>query len=406
MTKKRSSTRQQSTKGSRISLGTVIGIILIAIVLFAQYVLGVDVLPEEETKTSTPAADVTQDPTSVANAPDSALTPIDGGYDGGWFQLYFTTPINTTDESKFTGSPLEQALVAALDKATTSIDAAIFELNSQPVTDALIRAFTERGVKVRIVTDGEHGLESPETTIDQLDDEDIPIVSDGNRGGFMHNKFFVIDGQYVWTGSTNITHNDIYNNNNNSMFIRSSQLAANYTQEFNELFAGQFGTTSPNTVPNPSININGTPIETYFESEGDVPSQLVTLINNAHSVRFMAFSLTRDDLIQPMLTRAQAGQLDLMGIVEASQRRFAKPLFCSDLQIRQDGNPDILHHKIFIIDESIVVMGSFNFSAKAANENDENTLIIHNTAIAKAYLEEFNKRWSEAKTVSKTDLGC
>ena len=74
--------------------------------------------------------------------------------------------------------------------------------------------------------------------------------------------------------------------------------------------------------------------------------------------------------------------------------------------MRQDGNPDVLHSKVFIFDKSIVVMGSFNFSNNAADDNDENTLIIHNPEIAKAYLEEFNRRWQEAKTVSASTLGC
>src|SRR5690606_15988443 len=131
---------------------------------------------------------------------------------------YFTDPINTQDESRFIGAPIEDALVAAIDRAEQRIDAAVFEMTSQPVTDALLRAH-ERGVQIRIVTDGDHGLERPDTTLDQLEDVDIPIVSDGNRGAYMHNKFFVIDRLYVWTGSTNITTNGLYNNNNNALLI-------------------------------------------------------------------------------------------------------------------------------------------------------------------------------------------
>ena len=401
MSKSRRPRRAQGTSNTqRITLGGVVAAVLFAIVLIAQYALGVNVLNEEEA-TNTPPA-----PKPVAVVPGvSTLTPIDGGYDGGWFQLYFTSPINTQDESRFTGSPVENALVTALDGAQQSIDAAVFEFNSQPVTDALVRA-AERGVQVRVVTDGEFGLEQPDATIDQLELADIPVVSDGSRRGYMHDKFFVIDDLYVWTGSTNITHNDIYNNNNNSILIRSSRLAANYAAEFEELFAGTFGASSPKDILNPSVTVEGTRIDTIFESEGDVPTRLVELINNAHSVRFMAFSLTRADLIQPMLARALSGDLDLMGIVESSQRRFVKDLMCAGLQVHRDGNPDILHHKVFIVDDSIVVMGSFNFSNNAANDNDENTLIIYNSDIASAYLEEFQRRWAESEAVPVSDLDC
>jgi phosphatidylserine/phosphatidylglycerophosphate/cardiolipin synthase-like enzyme len=107
-----------------------------------------------------------------------------------------------------------------------------------------------------------------------------------------------------------------------------------------------------------------------------------------------------------LINRARARELDVQGIVEASQRGFAKPMFCAGLNVRQDGNPDVLHSKVFIFDESIVVIGSFNFSQNAANDNDENTLIIHSPAIARAYLEEFFRRWAEAQTVPDSALNC
>jgi phosphatidylserine/phosphatidylglycerophosphate/cardiolipin synthase-like enzyme len=74
--------------------------------------------------------------------------------------------------------------------------------------------------------------------------------------------------------------------------------------------------------------------------------------------------------------------------------------------MRQDGNPDILHHKVFIFDEQIVVMGSFNFSASARDNNTENLLIIHNPAIAAAYTTEWQARFNEGRAPSASDLAC
>jgi phosphatidylserine/phosphatidylglycerophosphate/cardiolipin synthase-like enzyme len=433
MTRQRKSSSTSSSRASsgRATLGGAVAVVVLVIVAIVRLAGGgggsadktavpstvSTTVSTNATNTPKPASTATTGGTPVANA--GQVVAIPGGIDGGWFQLYFTSPINTQDVNLFKGAFIEDALVKAIDSAKSTIDLAVFEFNSQPVTDALIRA-KQRGVQVRVVTDGEHGLESPETTLDQLDAKDIPIVSDGSRSAFMHDKFFVIDKQYVWTGSTNITHNDIYNNNNSSLYIRSTQLAQNYTDEFNEMFnsldsngkvviKNHFGPTSPNTIANPDITINGTEVETIFESEGNVPARLIELINNAHTIRFMAFSLTRDDMMQAILGRVKSGQADVMGVVEASNRRFAKPLFCANvqgLQMKQDGNPDILHSKVFIFDNAIVVTGSFNFSDQAANDNDENTLIIHNPDIAKAYMDEFNKRWAEGKTLTGSQLGC
>jgi phosphatidylserine/phosphatidylglycerophosphate/cardiolipin synthase-like enzyme len=410
-----------------VVLGGVTGVVLIVIVLCAQMVFGVDLLNTKSNATSVPEATnatsipgVTSTPQAVpttgggGQTPAGSLVAIPGGYDGGWFQLYFTTPINTNDESRFTGSPLEAAVVALLDSATQTIDGAFFQLNSQPITDALIRA-KQRNVKVRVVTDGEYGQEAPDSTVDQLELAKIDVKSDGSRGAYMHDKFFVVDGAYVWTGSTNFTHNDIYNNNNNSMLIRSSRLAADYTAAFEVLYAAKF---SQNPVPpNPTVTVEGTQIEVFYSPGSGAPARLAELLSSAKSVQFMAYSFTQgltwkdssgksNSIMDLLLQRQQSGQLDLMGIIENTNRRFAKPLVCGGAQVRWDGNPDVLHHKVFIIDGSTVVMGSFNYSQNAQNDNNENMLIIHNASLAQAYLEEFQRLWAETSQTSASDVGC
>jgi HKD family nuclease len=330
----------------------------------------------------------------------TGVTEIPGGIDGGWYQLYFTDPTTNTTS----GSPVETSLVAAIDRATTRINVAVFEMNDEPITQALVRA-KQRNVNVRVVTDGENGLEDPESTFYELQAVNIPVNSDGSRGAYMHDKFFVFDDRYVWTGSTNVTVNGIYTNNNNAILIDSPQLAANYNAEFEELFAGQFGASSSASIPNPQIDINGSTILNVFESEGDVIPPLLQLINESNSIRFMAFSLTRDDLMQAMIQRDQAGA-DVAGIVENSSRRYAAPLFCGGLNVRTDGNPSTFHHKVFVFDGQIVFFGSFNFSNNAANSNDENVLIIYNQDIAQAFLREFDRDWTIAESRPASDFDC
>ena len=54
---------------------------------------------------------------------------------------------------------------------------------------------------------------------------------------------------------------------------------------------------------------------------------------------------------------------------------------------------NLLHHKVFIIDEEIVITGSFNPSMNGDTRNDENILIIHDQDIAEKYLQEFGYLW-------------
>ena len=61
------------------------------------------------------------------------------------------------------------------------------------------------------------------------------------------------------------------------------------------------------------------------------------------------------------------------------------------IDVRLDGNPKSMHHKVIIIDGEIVVTGSYNFSKSAKTKNDENTLILHSPEIAELYIEEFER---------------
>ena len=65
--------------------------------------------------------------------------------------------------------------------------------------------------------------------------------------------------------------------------------------------------------------------------------------------------------------------------------------------MRRDGIDGLLHHKVFIIDEKIVVMGSYNFSQNAEERNDENLLIIYDPVIAEQFLFEFKRVQEQAQ---------
>ena len=61
------------------------------------------------------------------------------------------------------------------------------------------------------------------------------------------------------------------------------------------------------------------------------------------------------------------------------------------LDVLQDGNPYVMHHKVIIIDGRTVIFGSFNFTKNADKDNDENLLIIDDPALAKAFEAEFQR---------------
>jgi phosphatidylserine/phosphatidylglycerophosphate/cardiolipin synthase-like enzyme len=67
------------------------------------------------------------------------------------------------------------------------------------------------------------------------------------------------------------------------------------------------------------------------------------------------------------------------------------------LDVYQDGNPYVMHHKVIVLDERIVAFGSFNFSDAADHSNDENLLIVEDASLARAFLDEYERVLAVAK---------
>jgi phosphatidylserine/phosphatidylglycerophosphate/cardiolipin synthase-like enzyme len=313
-----------------------------------------------------------------------------------WLGIYFTDPSDVR-AADYEGGP-DESLAAAIDRSRLSVDMAAYSLNLWSIRDALIHAH-QRGVNVRLVMESDN-MDNRE--VQQLKEAAIPVIGDRHEG-LMHNKFIVIDRSEVWTGSMNFTAGGTYKDNNNMIRIRSAQAAEDYTTVFDEMFVTDlFGTDSrpPNLYTN--LTINGTPVEIYFSPEDGVAAKIHSLIQAAtSSIYFMAYSFTSNDLGDALLKKAAdglvvAGVLD-DGQVNSDQGAEFDRFVQSGLDVRRDGNAGLMHHKVIIIDSSIVVTGSYNFSASAEQANDENVVVIHNADVAARFMHEFQRIFDQAQ---------
>ena len=74
------------------------------------------------------------------------------------------------------------------------------------------------------------------------------------------------------------------------------------------------------------------------------------------------------------------------------------PFQQAGLDVRLDGNLNgLMHHKVIIIDQKIVITGSYNFTAAAETTNDENVVIIFSPEVAAQYLQEFQRVYPQAQ---------
>lgn len=315
--------------------------------------------------------------------------------DPEWYSVFFTDP-QGDGASTLRGGP-DADLVRAIDEAKYSVDVAIYHLDLWSVRDALIRAH-QRGVRVRIVTESNHVLE-PE--IVALEQAGVPVLSD-RREHLMHHKFVVIDGLEIWTGSMNFTVRGAYRNNNNLLRIRSDRIAQDFTREFEEMFIDdRFGALSLADTPFPRVDLEGATIEVYFSPDDGVLTRLLDLLSHAErTIDFMAFTLTSDEIADTLLARASAG-VRVRGLLERSQSNAAGSEFTrlqeAGIEILLDENPGNMHHKVIIVDNEILVTGSYNFTRSAEQHNDENILLVLYGGIAQKYLLEFERLFEAAR---------
>lgn len=312
------------------------------------------------------------------------------------FEVFFTEPENPASKT-LRGGP-DKALADAIRLARVQVDIAAYQLNLWSIRDALLDAH-QRGVRVRMVTESDY---IDEAEVQELLAAGLPVLGD-RREGLMHNKFVVIDRQDVWLGSMNFTVNGAYKNDNNLALIHSPKLAENYSTEFDEMFVeDRFGSGSPANTPHPNFVESGAVIETFFSPEDRTATRIFELIRQAEeSVYFLAYSFTSDELASALIERFRAG-IHVQGVFDQSQYKsntggeFDR-LRAEGLDVRLDGAQRKMHHKVIVIDESIVITGSYNFSKSAETRNDENIIIFHHPEFAAIYLSEFKTILARAK---------
>ncbi len=69
------------------------------------------------------------------------------------------------------------------------------------------------------------------------------------------------------------------------------------------------------------------------------------------------------------------------------------------IQVRHDKTSFYMHHKFVIVDGSVLITGSFNWTRQAVTGNRENVLVTNNPEIVGPYVQEFKKLWELYKPV-------
>jgi len=121
-----------------------------------------------------------------------------------------------------------KVLTAFLAGAEKSIDVAIYDLNDPMI--ALQLTAKAKKVKVRVVCDageskGSHSL------VSQLVRDGVDVRY-GRQKGIMHDKFTVVDGIVLETGSFNYTTRAVKSNQENQVYLKEPVIVSGYVKRF------------------------------------------------------------------------------------------------------------------------------------------------------------------------------
>jgi phosphatidylserine/phosphatidylglycerophosphate/cardiolipin synthase-like enzyme len=142
-------------------------------------------------------------------------------------------------------------------------------------------------------------------------------------------------------------------------------------------------------------------IRVYFSPNGGCTDAILSQINRAQAeILLQAYSFTSKPIAQALLQAKKRG-VKITAVLDKSNRtqKYSAATFLKnmDIPVFIDAQHAIAHNKIMIIDNRVVITGSFNFTAAAETKNAENVLIMEDVPdLTRAYRDNFDRHLRHA----------
>lgn len=346
-----------------------------------------------------------------------------------------------------------RALVELLDKASATVDFAIYGMRGQTaVMEALERA-KGRGVRLRGIVDrdvegvnyykdtedlvrrlgvvrDDHAsdrraasqvqdfgdqfqcerpegfLGPPQCLTYDLGDSCLETVHAsrealGEAGDIMHNKFFIVDGRYVWTGSTNVSDSGTGGYNANLVTVTDSvDIARWYGFEFEQMYTeDKFHNEKISQGAMRTVFADGTWATVHFSPQ-DKPAtrEVRKLLQRAEKrIDVGIFFLTHKEITRDLIQAHLRGvKVRVIMDATAAKNGYAKHevLRAAGIPVKIETWGGKMHMKSCVIDDDIVVTGSMNWTSAGEWGNDENTIVLHGRRYAEQYTALYEKMWA------------
>lgn len=143
-----------------------------------------------------------------------------------------------------------------------------------------------------------------------------------------------------------------------------------------------------------------TVLSVCFSPSGNCGATVAYWISRANStIHIEIYDFTLDSIGDALVKAHQANpNLDIKIVWEDSTvngkgSEYSK-LLAAGIPIHIDTRPGLMHDKVAIIDNHILLTGSFNWTSEANSKNRENLIVIDSSAIAAVYEADFQRNYA------------
>ncbi|QKX01638.1 phospholipase D family protein [Wolbachia endosymbiont of Cruorifilaria tuberocauda] len=138
-----------------------------------------------------------------------------------------------------------------------------------------------------------------------------------------------------------------------------------------------------------------------FSPEEDCTVPVISEINKSkESISVQEYTFTLETVADALIKAKKRG-VNVKVILDKSQLHLKysviNKLFANEIPVWIDNKPKIAHNKVIIIDNEIVITGSFNLTSTAKKGNAENLLIIRDYP---ELVQQYVKNWEIRKLQS------
>jgi hypothetical protein len=303
-------------------------------------------------------------------------------------------------------SPMIAKLVGLIDGAQTSIDIANYTFSVKTIEEAILRA-KMRGVTIRVAMD--KGQETADTVAGRLQTAGVDVrfvAGSGNPAGLQHAKFMLVDKLSLVTGSNNWSSTGTSVNEESAIAIKSKDgdpILDGFQCHFEAIWSNNPGAAGACSNAEVAFAPSSKPIAMIKEEIGRATKTIDVLMHH----------FVFDDLVTELAKAAERG-IQVRVIVNAEDRteptgaKWNRLLAAGgQLRFKQTNAAlfQLMHHKLMIVDDRVVVNGSGNWSGSAFFKNFENYVRYRDPRISRPYAALYDRLWMWSLSGASLDAG-